>query len=208
MHDLEIVGRQSSHYTRVVRIFAIELGLATTFTPVLDLMGTDPQAYAGNPALKLPILRTGGEAVFGTLNICRVLAYSAGRSDDVFWPEDPTSALLLNAHELLAHAMAAQVEVVMHELVEKRPADAASRKRRRSLEASTEWLDAHLDRALAALPPRLLSYFEVGLFCLVTHFPFRNPLDLSGMAALTGFATRFGERASAQATPYRYDAAP
>lgn len=206
MHDLEIIGRQSSHYTRVVRIFAIELDLATAFMPILDLMDADPGAYAGNPALKLPILRCEGEAVFGTLNICRVLARRAGRCSEVFWPEDPTSALLLNAHEVLAHAMAAQVEVVMHEFVEKRPADVASRKRRRSLEASTDWLDAHLECVLASLPPRLLSYFEVGLFCLVTHFPFRNPLDLSAMAALTAFAARFGERASAHATPYRFDA--
>src|SRR5690606_40471140 len=49
----------------------------------------------------------------GTLNICRTIARHAGRSQDVYWPEDADTPLLMNAHELLAHAMAAQVEVVL-----------------------------------------------------------------------------------------------
>lgn len=200
--SVEIIGRQSSHYTRVVRIFAHELGIDYTLSPILTLLADDPEVFGGNPALKLPILRAGGHTVFGCLNACRVLA---GGRTDVVWPETVDEPLVMNAHEVLAHAMAAQVEVVLHEVVEKRPADTASRKRRRSLELSVAWLDQNLAQVLAALPARTLSFFEVSLFCLVTHFPFRNPLDLSARPALQAFEATFGRRPSAEATRYAFD---
>ena len=49
-----IVGRSSSHFTRLVRLFALELGVAYEFAPVYDLSSLDARDYAGNPALKLP----------------------------------------------------------------------------------------------------------------------------------------------------------
>lgn len=206
--SLEIVGRQSSHYTRMVRIFAVELGLEYRFTPILDLMSRRPDDFAGNPALRLPILRSGGEVVFGSLNICRQLARAAGRHERVFWPEQAEMALLMNAHEVLANAMAGEVEVVVHERVEKRPPDNASRKRRAGLVNSLQWLDAHLDEIRAALPERDLSVFEVSLFCLLAHLPFRNPMDMPEMGHLAAFEREFGQRESARATPYRFDAPP
>lgn len=205
-HDLELIGRQSSHYTRVSRIFAHELGVDVRFTPIVDLMSVDAAVFAGNPTLRLPILRIDGEAVFGTSNICRVLARSAGREADVFWPEDADTPLLLNAHEVLASAMAVQVEVVMHERVAQRPADRVSIKRKQGLVYSVRWLEDHLDAVQASLPGKPLRSFDIGLFCLVEHFPFRNPVDVSGMPRLAAFAAAFGQRASAQATPYLFDA--
>ncbi len=206
--DLEIVGRQSSHYTRMVRMFASELSVPYRLTPIFELTSREPDVFAGNPALKFPVLRAGGETIFGSLNVCRALARRAPEPRRVVWPESVDSALLLNAHELLAHAMAVQVEVVLHEVVEKRPADATSRKRRDSLVNSLAWLDRHLDAVLTALPARDLSVFEVGLYCLLTHLPFRNPIDLSAMPALGAFERAFGERPSARETPYRFDAKP
>lgn len=204
--EIEISGRQSSHYTRVVRMFAAELCQAYRFTPIYKLMSREPGDFASNPALRLPILRVDGEAVFGSHNICRVLARRSGREHRVFWPEQAETALLMNAHEILANAMAGEVEVVVHERVEKRAPDDASRKRREGLVNSLQWLDGHVEEVRAALPERDLSMFEVGLFCLVSHLPFRNPMDLSGMPRLTGFEAVFGERDSARSTPYRFDA--
>ena len=203
--DLELIGRQSSHYTRVARMFALELGLAPRFRPIYQLMSQDPAEFADNPALKLPILRINGEALFGTLNICRQLAREVAAEDQVFWPEQAQSLLLMNAHELVAHAMAAQVDVVAHELVEKRPADTVSRKRRQSLLGTLAWLDQQLPQIASDLPPLRLSFFEVSLYCLLSHFPFRNPIDLQPYPVLNRFAAQFGERESAQATPYRFD---
>lgn len=200
-----LVGRQSSHYTRAVRIFAHEVGVALELEPIYDLMSVAAPTFAGNPALKLPILRRGADTVFGTLNICRTLYRDSGSGVRVAWPETATTPLLMNAHELLAHAMSVEVEVVVHEFVEKRPADNASRKRRQSLENCLAWLDAHLDAILGGEAAYDLRWFEIGLFCLLEHFPFRNPVDLSALLRLVAFAREFGERESARITPYRFD---
>ena len=204
MSHLEIIGRQSSHYTRQVRLLAHELGIEYTLQPIHDLMSEDPAVFAGNPALKLPALRQGDTVIWGSL--------MARQADDgvarVFWPEQAASALAMNAHEVLAHAMAVQVEVVFHEIVSKRPADPASRKRRTSLVESLAWLDRHWDGIRAELPSTKIAIFDLGLFCLLEHLPFRNPIDLSSMPRLTAFAAAFAARPSAQATPYRFDAPP
>lgn len=207
--DIEIVGRQSSHYTRQVRMLAHELGLNYRLSPIHDLLSEDPAVYVGNPALKLPALRIGETVVWGSLNACRWLARQVEDGDTrVFWPEQAGSALAMNAHEVLAHAMAAQVEVVFHDIVSKRPADATSRKRRASLIGSLAWIDRHWDAIRAELPPGRIALFDLGLFALLEHLPFRNPLDLSSMPRLTAFVAEFGARPSARATPYRFDAPP
>jgi glutathione S-transferase len=206
---IHIIGRQSSHYTRVVRMLALELGIDAVLAPIFDLMSADPATYAGNPALKLPALRVGDDTVWGSQNACRLLARQATDGEArVFWPEDARAPLLMNAHEVVAHAMAAQVEVVFHEIVSKRPPDATSHKRRESLLNCLAWLDAHLHTIHAQLPADRIALLDLMLFCLLEHLPFRNPVDLSGMARLTAFVATFGARASAQATPYRFDAPP
>jgi len=206
---IEIVGRQSSHYNRVVRMLALELGIDASLAPIFDLMGTDPATYAGNPALKLPALRVGEDTVWGSLNACRHLARQIdGGEARVFWPEDARTPLLMNAHEIVAHAMAAQVEVVFHEIVSKRPPDPTSRKRRESLLGCLAWLDAHLDAIRAQLPGERIALLDLMLFCLLEHLPFRNPVDLAGLPALTAFVADLGARTSARATPYRFDAPP
>lgn len=202
---LVIVGRQSSHYTRMVRMLALELGLDVGFEPIHDLMSRDRAAFAGNPALKLPILRVNYGAVFGSMNICRYLARAAEAEADVLWPESVDSPLLLNAHEILAHAMAMQVEVVTHEIVAKRPPDAVSVKRRESLENCLAWMEENLETLQSQWPSRKIILFDLGLFCLLAHVPFRNPMDLSAMPRLRAFSDEFAERASAKATPYRFD---
>ena len=206
---IEIVGRQSSHYTRLVRLLAHELGVEYTLQPIHDLMSGDAAAFAGNPALKLPALRQGDVVIWGSHNACRWLARQApGGLDRMFWPEEAAEPLSMNAHELLAHAMAAQVEVVFHEIVSKRPPDATSRKRRASLVGSLGWLDAHWEALRAELPQARIALFDLGLFALLEHLPFRNPIDLSAMPRLVAFADDFRLRPSAQATPYRFDAPP
>lgn len=203
---MEIVGRRSSHYTRVVRIMAEELSVPYRFAPIHDLLSADADTFADNPALKLPILRNGEDTVFGSRNICRVLWRNSNGQRRVFWPEQAESAVLMNAHELLAHAMSAQVDVILHEIVEKRSPDRRSIKRRKSLGNCLAWLDRHLDEALEQLPERDLSLFEVELFCLLAHLPFRNPTNLDEMPRLQDFERAFAQRESARSTPYEFDA--
>ncbi len=107
MHAMpEIIGRQSSHYTRLVRIFALELGVRCQFTPIFDLISMDRSTYAGNPALKLPILNSAGEHIYGSQNICRALLLISGNDQQVVWPEDSTSPLLMSEVPLKPHPIA------------------------------------------------------------------------------------------------------
>ncbi len=204
---VEIVGRSSSHFTRVARMFAHELGVPSNFTPVRDVTSTDPEAYGGHPALKLPTLRHAGGVVFGTEHLCRTLAELAPAPRRVVWPEELRSALARNAQELVWHGMAAQVQLVFGTRIAKLPADNVYfAKGRLGFEGALRWLDDHLATALAELPePRDLSLFEVALFCLVEHVRFRDTLPLEPYRALLRFADDHGRRASARATPYALD---
>jgi hypothetical protein len=85
---------------------------------------------------------------------------------------------------------------------------AAPPKVSRSLENSLSYLDENVGALLAALPAtRTLSFVEVALFCVVTHLPFRQVMEVERWKRLGDFCARFGERESARATSYRFDAA-
>src|SRR5688572_707511 len=109
-----LFGRSSSHFTRVARIVAAELGVAYRFHVVPNLLSTDPSDYGGNPALRLPVLQTAEGEWFGALNICRALerqASAAGAEGRprLVWPEDLDRPLTANAQELTLQAMASEV---------------------------------------------------------------------------------------------------
>lgn len=208
MSTVEIFGRSSSLFTRVARIVAHELEVPYRLVVIPDMTTVDAAAYGGNPALKLPALRREGGLLVGTENICRALAEQAAGARRIVWPEELRRDVSRNAQELVAHAMAAQVQLAMGTVVAGLPADNVYFvKARAGLEGALRWLDDHLADALASLPsPRALSYFEVALFCLLEHLPFRGTLAVEPYAALTRFARDFAARPSAQRTPYGFDA--
>jgi glutathione S-transferase len=111
--ELTIVGRSGSHFTRIARMFARELGVAHAFRPIGDLLSFDATEYAGNPALKLPILEGPGGTRFGTLNICRELSRRAASQLRIVWPEDQLDPLSCNALELTLQGMATEVILIM-----------------------------------------------------------------------------------------------
>jgi glutathione S-transferase len=205
MSHLEIVGRSSSHFTRVARIFALELVVTHTFRPIFDLTSEDASAYAETPALKMPIFVTPDGPWFGTENICRELARRAGRSSRVVLRGDIADRLLANAEELTLQAMTTEVSLIMAKV--SGDDRMAPPKLRRSLESSLRWLDENLDGVLQTLPAdRALSFLEVTLFCLVTHLPFRQVMDVRPYERLGALCERFAEREGARQTYYRYDA--
>lgn len=203
--DLVLVGRSSSHFTRTARIFALELGVAHRFQPVLDMTALDVAAYAGNPALKIPILVDLQGPLYGTENICRELTRRSGLRDRVVLRGDVSNRLVANAEELVVHAMNTGVALIMSSDADKqRP---LLPKAGPSLGNALAFLDANIDAILAALPAdRALSFLEAALFCCVTHLPFRGLLEVSGYSGLSRFSAAFATRPGARATEYHFDA--
>jgi glutathione S-transferase len=216
LHDsrtLQILGRSSSHFTRVVQLFAQELEVPYELVPIFDLASRDPQTFAGNPALKMPVLRrSDGSQLFGAENICRAIAERAAPelARRVVWPEQLRGDVSRNAQELVWHAMAAQVQLVIGVMVGKLPAEHPYfEKGRVGFEGALQWLDAHLAEALAALPAeRRISLFEGTLFCMIEHLTLRASVPLAPYPALIEFAAAFAERPAAQRTAYKFDVQP
>jgi len=202
----KLTGRSSSHFTRVARIYAAELGVEYSFQVVPDLLSTHSADYAGNPALRLPILESASGSWFGTLGICRELARHSTRQLRLIWPEDLQDPLLSNAQEFAVQAMTTEVALVMASLSGENSDGAQHAKQRTSLLNLLAWLEGNVDGTLAALPEtRDLSYFEVTLFCLLTHLEFRGVVPVSPYPALLAFCARFGSREAARDTAYRFD---
>lgn len=206
--SVELVGRSSSHYTRVARLFADELRVPVQLVVVRELTSLAPRDYGGNPALKMPTLRRDGASVFGAENVCRVLAELADPPRRIVWPEQLRQDVSRNAQEMVWHAMSAQVQLVLGANASRLPADdPCFAKGRRGLEGALGWLEEHLDAALGALPSaRDLSLFEATLFCLVEHLPFRATVPVDPTSSLARFAATFALRPSAERTRYRFDA--
>ena len=202
----QLIGRSSSHYTRVARLFALELGVPHVFQPVLDITTCEVRAYGANPALKIPVWVDAEGALFGLENICRELARRSGQRDRVVLRGDCPQRLVANAEELVLHAMSSEVILIMNALGG--PQQMEPPKVRPSMDNALAFLEARWPEVLAALPPeRCVSFCELALFAVLTHLPFRQIADVSGYRTLLQFCEAFAERPSARATEYRFDAA-
>lgn len=206
-----LIGRSSSHFTRVPRMLALELGVDLAFQPVYDLGSRQTADYGGNPAMKLPVLRLDdGEVAFGAENIARTLAELAPDRLHMVWTEQLPDVEARNAQELVWHAMAAQVQLVFGTQAAKLPADNLYfAKAADGMNNALAWLDARIEAVLATLSPaRHMSLLELTLFCLVEHLRFRPTVPLDAYPMLARFTDSFGQRASAQQTAYRFDTPP
>lgn len=210
MPDLiRLVGRSSSHFTRLARMFAEELGIAHAFVPLHDLASRDPADYAGNPALKLPVLVLPEGPVFGAENVCRTLSAQASPPRRILWTEQLPDLRARNAQELVWHGMGAQVQLVFGMQVAQLPGESIYfAKATDGFRNALAWLDANLEGVLHGLPPRDLSLLEVSLFCLVEHLAFRDTLPVAPYRHLAAFADAWRERPAAQRTAYAFDVAP
>jgi len=203
--DPVLFGRSSSSFTRIARIYAAELGVSYEFRIVPNLMSLDAADYGGNPALRLPVLQTAEGTWFGAASICRALSRRTPSGRLLVWPEDLERPLTANAQELTLVAMSTEVSMIMAQLAGADVGDNID-KLRCSLESTLTWLDEQIEPVLAELPSeRHLSFLEVTAFCLVTHLSFRGVLPVEPYPKLVAFSQRFGERASAQETLYRFD---
>ena len=211
MSTLTLVGRASSHFTRVPRIVAHELGVVLPLVPVPDLAAIDPAAYGDNPALKGPTLQTPQGPVFGSEPASRTIAaWADAPPGRLVWPEAVTDRVARNAGELTAYGMQTQVQLVFATRVAGLdPAHPLLAKARVGLAGALEWLDAHLESVLAAIPRRSdgtsVSLLEITLFCLLEHLAFRPMLPWLPRPRLQRFVDAFALRPSAAAPPYRIE---
>jgi hypothetical protein len=182
------------------------MGIDYSFEVVRDLMSLEPDDYGGNPALKLPTLRTSRGSWFGALNICRELARQSHLRRHIVWPEDLEEPLLANVQELVLHAMATEVSLIMSKVSGSDDDGLHQAKMMRSLTNVMSWLESNVAAALIRLPQeRYLSYLEVTLFCLVTHLEFREVLPPAHRPELETFCAHFSRRSSARETSYHFD---
>ena len=137
---LRIFGRSSSHFTRVVRVFAHELSVAHDFSVVLDLFSQASADYGDNPALRLPVLVTHEGPWFGALSICQELARQSATPRRIVWPAQLTRRLSANAQELVTQGMATEVGIIMRSVGASGPVPYDG-KARESLVRSLAWLD-------------------------------------------------------------------
>lgn len=177
-------------------------GLTVYLPSLFGRDGAYPEAAAG--------LAVAGAPVFGTDHICRTLAALAGRATDPRVVLGSDDALVRNAQELVWHAMAAQVQLVVGVQIAKLPADNPFfAKAAAGLRGALAWLETHHDELDAALPtPRDVSLYEVTLFCLLEHLAFRPTVALDGLPRLRAFAAAYATRPSAIATRFQFDPKP
>ncbi|NTX38907.1 MULTISPECIES: glutathione S-transferase N-terminal domain-containing protein [unclassified Myxococcus] len=200
-----IIGRSSSHFTRIARMFAAELRVDYSFRVLRDLLSSNPEDYGGNPALRIPVMQTSRGVWFGALNVCRELRRMSSLTPRVVWPEDLEAPVLANAQELVLQAMSTEVTLIMSKLGGTGES-AHQSKMRTGLVSMMSWLEENTTPVLAALPPdRDLSFLEVTLFCLVKHLEFREVLPTASYEELNAFCQRFETRASSQETTFRFD---
>lgn len=203
-----IIGRSSSHFTRVARVFAHAYQVAHDLCPAHDLFSQNAGHYGENPALKLPVLVTSEGPWFGALAICRALARLAQRPLRTVWPEQLNDRVASNAQELVLQGMATEVALIMRGAAAS-DATPFDHKARASLMRSLAWLDAQLPTARRTLDPaRDLSFLEVSAYCFVTHLDFRQVVDVSGYLNLQAFCREYGAAPAARATAYRFDDPP
>ncbi|MBX7079539.1 MAG: glutathione S-transferase N-terminal domain-containing protein [Nannocystaceae bacterium] len=213
MSGLRLVGRTSSHFTRVPRIVAHELGVPLTLIPLADLASTDPAAYGGNPALKVPTLLTPHGPVFGSEPASRTIAaWAAAPAQRLIWPEALHDPVARNAAELVAYGMQTQVQLVFATRVAGLdPAHPYLAKARIGLAGALDWLDERLETVLAMMPrgdDTAVSLLEITLFCLLEHLAFRPMLPWLPRPRLQRFVDAFALRPSAAATRYGVEPPP
>lgn len=205
---LVLVARSSSHFSRIARIYAAELEVPCAFEPVFDINSTEAGAFADNPLLRVPSLRTPEGTWFGSQNVCRELARRSSRRARLVWPEDLLHPLGGNAQEVVTDAMATGVVIITARLAKASDDSPMLAKPFARFAGALDWLEANLDAALATQPSGDLSFLEVSAFCFLSHLGFRGLGTLDDRPRLRAFAERFGDRASARATPFRFDQPP
>lgn len=177
MHRVLYLTPQS-HFSRKVRIVLRELSVECEESFVPNLLSSDPADFAGNPILRVPVLRDGAIWVIESDQIVRHLLETCDRDSDRFWFFSMNAAQR-NALSILSAIMGADVELTLS----KRSGLAAEAgalyfARYRSLIGhGLAWIEAN---GAAVWPEAEFSYLDIALVCMWDHLRYNRLGDETG----------------------------
>ncbi len=176
--SLKLVLTPQSHFSRKVRIVLTELKLECEFIYVQNLLSTDPSKFAGNPILRVPVLKDGEHMIVESDSIVRYLLekYESAENDrfSFFQMTSPQR----NALSFISAIMGAEVELILSQR-SGLPLEPMPHYFQRYREVIRHCL-ARLEREGAAIwPTREFSYLDIALICMWDHLGYNKLIDIA-----------------------------
>ncbi len=155
-----LVGTPLSHFTRKIRVLALELGIAVEVRWSPGVLAPAGAAYGDNPLMRVPTLLDGDTVVIESDHIAR---YLVGRHD----PADRLGVrservLDLNRLAVTGGIMANEVTLILAKRAGTDTSGAYFDKLRGAIAQGLAWLDAHTSDGE-------LDYRDIALVCMWQH---------------------------------------
>lgn len=193
--SLQLIGTPLSHFARKVRIVLAELGVPFEFVRAPGVMATTPEAYGGNPLMRVPTLIDGDVTLFDSDHITRYVVRRHDGGDRLGVLDESVRAL--NRLALINGVMANEVVLILAQ--------------RGGLEVDGvvyfQKLGTAIDLALGEIDRDVevdaagFDYRDVALVCMWQHLEhYRLRPDLARYARIAARVARLAERPSVAST--------
>lgn len=161
---MQLYATPLSHFSRKVRLLLDHYGLDYTFVDIGQVAEANTAMFAGNPVMKVPVLRDGETWLIESDHIAAYLARTYDPADR--FRVLTTDANTLNMRAVLNGIMAEEVKLILAERtgLDTRP-HAFFAKARSAVQNGLRWLNDRGDAFNIAQP----GYLEFHLVCLWDH---------------------------------------
>jgi glutathione S-transferase len=196
MTSLQLIGTPLSHFTRKVRIVLAELGVDFELVRTPGVLAPSPDAYGGNPLMRVPALRDGDLTLIDSDHIARYLVHKHD-------PGDRLGVCSLAADDLNRLALVNGImanEVVL--ILAKRGglADPEAVAYFRKLATALDQALARLDHDVVIDAPGF-DYGDIALICMWQHIQhYQLRADLDRHARIAARVARCADRPSVAST--------
>lgn len=189
---VEIHGTLRSHFTRIVRILCLELGLEHRLHDVGNVAEAAP--FGGNPLMTVPVLVDGDRTIWDTRDICRYLVETRGR--------DPLGVERLDwgARNLVAvihGVMSAEVRLILAERCGMAVSGPVFDKSREAIRRGLAWLEEHV---VDDNHDDALTYPAVWAIAMWDHLLLYGNVERREAPRVDRWVARFGDRPSVAST--------
>jgi glutathione S-transferase len=194
--SLQVIGTPLSHFTRKVRIVLMEIGVPFEFVRAPGVLVAAPEAYGGNPLMRVPTLRDGDVTLFDSDHIARYVVRRHDGGDRLGVLDESVQGL--NRMALINGVMANEVVIIL-----------AKRGGLEGIEgvAYFQKLGAAIDLALDEIDRGVeveahgFDYRDVALVCMWQHLEhYQLRADLARYTRIAARVARLAERPSVAAT--------